>query len=414
MEGPTPVSALIHAATMVNAGVYMVARSNPIFAHAPTAMAVVAAIGVFTMVLAALIALTQNDIKKVLAYSTVSQLAYMFFALGIGAWVAAIFHLVTHGFFKGLLFMASGSVIHGAGGEQDMRFMGGMRSRMRWTYATMVIGSLALAGIPIFAGFFSKDEILAEAFMRGYPLYWALGIGVAFLTAFYTFRMIYLTFHGEWRGPAEAWHHVHESARTMVAPLVILAVPTVLIGVLLGIPPESGVIHTWLESVFEEAEALGAGIQPGSILAEALSHGEAHGFELFGLGGLLLLAGASVGVAGILVARRWYVQDPGAPARFVERFPLGLGPGMYRASLNKYYFDDLYQLVFARGGVLLSNALWWFDVKVIDGIVNGVGRVAQGLGGAGRKTQTGRVQNYGLGIAAGLVVVLIFYATVVR
>jgi NADH-quinone oxidoreductase subunit L len=414
MEGPTPVSALIHAATMVNAGVYLVARSNPIFALAPEAMAVVAAIGVFTATLAAAIALTQNDIKKVLAYSTVSQLAYMFFALGIGAWVAAIFHLLTHGFFKGLLFMASGSVIHGAGGEQDMRFMGGLRQRMRWTYATMVIGALALAGIPIFAGFFSKDEILSEAFVRGYPLYWAVGLVVAFMTAFYTFRMIYMTFHGVWRGPAAAWHHVHESAPSMVAPLVILAVPTVLIGLLLGVPPEGGGIHTWLEEVFHGAEELGAGIQPGSILAESMAHGEAHGFELFGLGGLLLLIGASVGVAGILLARRWYLQDLEAPARFVERIPFGLGPGMYRASLNKYYFDDLYQLVFARGGVVLSNALWWFDAKIIDGVVNGTGSLAQRIGGGLRRIQTGRVQNYGLGMAVGLVLVLLVYAVVVR
>ncbi|MGH2401655.1 MAG: NADH-quinone oxidoreductase subunit L, partial [Candidatus Limnocylindria bacterium] len=204
MEGPTPVSALIHAATMVNAGVYMVARANPIFAEAPTAMWVVAIIGVFTAIFAAAIALTQNDIKKVLAYSTVSQLAYMFFALGIGAWVAAIFHLVSHGFFKGLLFMGSGSVIHGAGGEQDMRYMGNLRAKMRWTYLTMVIGSLALAGIPIFSGFFSKDEILAESFNRGYLVFYVVGTIVAFMTAFYTFRMIFMTFWGEWRGPKAA------------------------------------------------------------------------------------------------------------------------------------------------------------------------------------------------------------------
>ncbi len=414
MEGPTPVSALIHAATMVNAGVYLVARSNPIFAEAPTAMALVAAIGVFTAVLAAAIALTQNDIKKVLAYSTVSQLAYMFLGLGIGAWVAAIFHLLAHGFFKGLLFMASGSVIHGAGGEQDMRFMGGLREKMRWTYGTMLIGSLALAGIPLFAGFFSKDEILSETFLRGYGIYWLIGIAVAFMTAFYTFRMMYMTFHGSWRGPAEAWHHVHESARTMVGPLVILAVPTALAGVLLGVPPESGLIHGWLEEVFHGAEELGTGILPGSIAAEGLASGEAHGFELIGLGGLLLLVGAGVGVAGILLARRWYEQDPEAPARFVERIPFGLGPGMYRASVNKYYFDDLYQLLFARGGVLVSNALWWFDVKVIDGVVNGTGWLAERIGGILRRLQTGRVQNYGLGIAAGLVIVLLVYATVVR
>ncbi len=404
MEGPTPVSALIHAATMVNAGVYMVARSNPIFAESPTAMWVVASIGIFTAIFAAAIALTQNDIKKVLAYSTVSQLAYMFFALGIGAWVAAIFHLVSHGFFKGLLFMGSGSVIHGASGEQDMRFMGGLRERMKWSYRTMVVGSLALAGIPIFAGFFSKDEILGEAFGRGYYLFWAVGLVVAFMTAFYTFRMVYLTFHDKWRGPRDAWAHVHESAPTMVVPLIVLAVPTILVGLLLGLPPEGGAIHGWLEEVFHGAEEAGAGILPGSILA-----GGHEGFTLFGIGGLLLLLGAAAGTAGIWLAHRWYVRDPEAPARFVAGIPFGLGPGMYAASLNKYYVDDLYGLVWARGGVLVASALWWFDARVIDGAVNGAGWIAQRLGGLLRRTQTGRVQNYGLGMAAGLVVVLVAY-----
>ena len=405
MEGPTPVSALIHAATMVNAGVYLVARANPIFAESPAAMWVVAGIGVFTAIFAAAIALTQNDIKKVLAYSTVSQLAYMFFALGIGAWVAAIFHLVSHGFFKGLLFMGSGSVIHGAAGEQDIRFLGGMRERMRWTYRTMVVGSLALAGIPIFAGFFSKDEILAEAFNRGYYLFYVIGVVVAFMTAFYTFRMIYLTFHGRWRGGRDVFRQIHESAPTMVAPLVILAVPTILAGLLLGIPPEGGLIHGWLEEVFAHSEA--AGVLPGSLAA-----GEHHGFELLGIGGLLLLVGASAGAAGIWLAYRWYVLDPEAPKRFVQRIPFGLGPGMYAASVNKYYVDDVYQLVFARGGVLLANALWWFDAKVIDGAVNGIAWIAQRLGGLLRKAQTGRVENYGLGMAAGLVLVLIAYLVI--
>jgi NADH-quinone oxidoreductase subunit L len=409
MEGPTPVSALIHAATMVNAGVYLVARANPIFAEAPIAMWVVASIGVFTAIFAAAIALTQNDIKKVLAYSTVSQLAYMFFALGIGAWVAAIFHLVSHGFFKGLLFMGSGSVIHGAGGEQDMRYMGNLQAKMPWTYRTMLIGSLALAGIPIFSGFFSKDEILAESFNRGYLVFYVVGTIVAFMTAFYTFRMIFMTFWGEWRGPKAVWDHVHESATTMVAPLMILTVPTILAGLVLGIPPEGGLIHGWLEEVFHGAEEAHAGVLPGSIAA-----GEHHGFELFGLGGLLLLVGAAVAAGGVWLAHRWYVERPESAARFVDRFPLGLGPGMYRASLNKYYVDDIYQLVWARGGVLVSNALWWFDAKVIDGAVNGAGWLARTIGGWLRKTQTGRVENYGLGIAAGLAIVLLAYATVVR
>jgi NADH-quinone oxidoreductase subunit L len=406
MEGPTPVSALIHAATMVNAGVYMVARSNPIFAHAPAAMFVVASIGIFTAIFAAAIALTQNDIKKVLAYSTVSQLAYMFTGLGVGAWAAAIFHLVSHGFFKGLLFMGSGSVIHGAGGEQDMRFLGGLREKMRWTYITMVIGSLALAGIPIFAGFFSKDEILGETFSRGYAIFYLVGIVTAFLTAFYTFRMIYMTFHGSWRGLGTAWHHIHESAATMVVPLQILAIPTILVGLVLGLPPEGGLIHTWLAPVFEHSEQ--AGIVAGSLA----SAGE--GFSFLGIGGLLLLVGAGVGVAGIRLAHRWYVEDPDTPRRFVNAIPFGLGPGMYAASVNKYYVDDVYQLVFARGGVLLANALWWFDAKVIDGAVNGAAWVAQRIGGGLRKVQTGRIENYGLGMAAGLILVLIVYAVVIR
>jgi NADH-quinone oxidoreductase subunit L len=406
MEGPTPVSALIHAATMVNAGVYMVARSNPIFAHAPAAMFVVASIGIFTAIFAAAIALTQNDINKVLAYSTVSQLAYMFTGLGVGAWAAAIFHLVSHGFFKGLLFMGSGSVIHGAGGEQDMRFMGGLREKMRWTYLTMVTGSLALAGIPIFAGFFSKDEILGETFSRGYGIFYLVGIITAFMTAFYTFRMIYLTFHGTWRGVAEVWHHVHESASTMVVPLQILAVPTVLAGLVLGIPPESGLIHSWLKPVFAGSDE--AGIVAGSLAARG------EGFSLLGFGGLLLLVGAGVGAMGIWLAHRWYVEDPDAPARFVARIPFGLGPGMYAASVNKYYVDDLYQLVFARGGVLLAEALWWFDAKVIDGAVNGAAWLAQRIGGGLRRSQTGRVENYGLGMAAGLILVLVIYVVLVH
>jgi NADH-quinone oxidoreductase subunit L len=221
--------------------------------------------------------------------------------------------------------------------------------------------------------------------------------------------MIFMTFWGEWRGPKAAWEHVHESATTMVAPLMVLAVPTVLVGLLLGIPPEGGQIHEWLEEVFRVAEEAHAGVLPGSIAA-----GEHHGFELLGLGGLLLLVGASVAAAGIWLAHRWYVERPGSAERFVERIPFGLGAGMYRASVNKYYLDDIYQLVWARGGVLLSNALWWFDARVIDGAVNGSGWLASRIGGGLRKVQTGRVENYGLGIAAGLAIVLLVYATVVR
>jgi NADH-quinone oxidoreductase subunit L len=315
MEGPTPVSALIHAATMVNAGVYLVARSNPIFALAPTAMGVVAAIGVFTAILAAAIAVTQNDIKKVLAYSTVSQLAYMFFGLGIGAWAAAIFHLLTHGFFKGLLFMASGSVIHGAGGEQDMRFMGGLRERMRWTYATMVIGALALAGIPILAGFFSKDEILSEAFVRGYPLYWAVGITVAFMTAFYTFRMIYMTFHGTWRGPAETTHVRKRTDHGRAARILVALAACCSVFRRRGAPSIRG-------SRSSPAPRRWAPASSGrSWPTPSLPAG--HAFEWFGLR-VPAVGWCGRRGRGILLARRWYLADLGR-RRGSWAHPFGLG-----------------------------------------------------------------------------------------
>src|SRR5256886_2455203 len=252
MEGPTPVSALIHAATMVNAGVYLVARTNLLFAHAPDAMVVVAAIGIFTALLAASIALTQTDIKRVLAYSTLSQLGYMFAALGVGAWTAAIFHLMTHGFFKGLLFLDSGSVIHAVHDEQDMRRMGGLARKIPITYATMLIGSVAISGIPPLAGFFSKDEILGEAFKNGFVWVWLVGLIVAGLTAFYMFRLMGLTFWGPSRVDRQVEPHIHESPWVMTGPLILLAIPSVFLGLLIGFPPESGLIHQWLEPVLKD------------------------------------------------------------------------------------------------------------------------------------------------------------------
>src|SRR6185503_8755347 len=236
MEGPTPVSALIHAATMVNAGVYLVARTNPIFAAGGDAIVVVAAIGIFTAILAASIAMTQTDIKRVLAYSTLSQLGYMFASLGVGAFTAAIFHLMTHGFFKGLLFLGSGSVIHAVHEEQDMRRMGGLAKKIPHTYRTMLIGSIAIAGIPPLAGFFSKDEILGEAFKNDFQWVWAIGIVVAIMTAFYMFRLIGLTFWGESRVDPAVEPHIHESPSVMTTPLWILAVPSVLLGLVLSFP----------------------------------------------------------------------------------------------------------------------------------------------------------------------------------
>src|SRR6202795_3968604 len=256
MEGPTPVSALIHAATMVNAGVYLIARTNPIFASAPDTMVVVAAIGIFTAILAASIAMTQTDIKRVLAYSTLSQLGYMFAALGVGAWTAAIFHLMTHGFFKGLLFLGSGSVIHAVHEEQDMRQMGGLSRKIPITYATMLVGTLAIAGIPPLAGFFSQDEILGESFKNGFLWVWAVGLLVAGLTAFYMFRLMGLTFWGSFRGPKAVWDKIHESPPVMTIPLILLAIPSVLLGLALGLPFGASTITTWLKPVFEGGQSV--------------------------------------------------------------------------------------------------------------------------------------------------------------
>jgi NADH-quinone oxidoreductase subunit L len=404
MEGPTPVSALIHAATMVNAGVYMVARANPIFAHAPEVMVVVAAIGIFTAILAASIAFTQTDIKRVLAYSTLSQLGYMFAALGVGAFTAAIFHLMTHGFFKGLLFLGSGSVIHAVHEEQDMRRMGGLSEKIRWTYATMLVGSLAIAGIPPLAGFFSKDEILGEAFKFGFYWVWLIGIVVAAMTAFYMFRLMGMTFWGAFRGPRDLWDRIHESPWVMVVPLVILAVASVGLGIALGLPFGDSTISQWLHPVFEEAEIV-LGHEPS--------------YALLGIDGVLILISVAVAAFGVVAAWRlfgvrWLVfrRDPD-PARVdaitrsssVTRF-------LYRASLNKWWFDELNHLLFIVIGGRVANAAWWFDRVIVDGTVNGLGATTSDLGRGLRRIQTGRVQNYALGIAIGLLVMVGSYLVI--
>jgi NADH-quinone oxidoreductase subunit L len=394
MEGPTPVSALIHAATMVNAGVYLVARTNPIFAQAPEALVVVAGIGIFTSILAASIAMTQTDIKRVLAYSTLSQLGYMFAALGVGAWTAAIFHLMTHGFFKGLLFLGSGSVIHAVHEEQDMRRMGGLSRKIPITYATMLVGSLAIAGIPPLAGFFSKDEILGESFKLGFIWVWAVGFLVAGLTAFYMFRLMGLTFWGNFRGPQAVWDKIHESPRVMTGPLVLLAIPSIFLGMLLGLPFGASLISRWLEPVFAEGQAL-------------LGHEEAA-FSIAGIDGALILASITVAVVGIVIAWRFFGAELGAirigarPERVREL--TARVPFLYRASLNKWWFDDLYHLLFIVIGGRVAAACWWFDREVVDGTVNAIGRATMQSGRGLRQVQTGRVQNYALGIALGLIV----------
>ena len=402
MEGPTPVSALIHAATMVNAGVYLVARLNPLFGHAQEAMVVVAAIGIFTAILAASIALTQTDIKRVLAYSTLSQLGYMFAALGVGAWGAAIFHLMTHGFFKGLLFLDSGSVIHSVGDEQDMRRMGGLRSRIPITYWTMLIGAVAISGIPPLSGFFSKDEILGSAFKNGFLWVWAVGFVVAGMTAFYMFRLIGLTFWGESRVDSKVEPHIHESPKSMTIPLVLLAIPAVLLGLAIGWPPENGLLAGWLRPVFEETVAL---------------RGSEHAVELFGIDGGLILASVTIAALGIALAWRLFgvelvglrrLGDPERVRALSARVPF-----LYRASLNKWWFDELNDLLFVRIGGRIGAAAWWFDRNIVDGAVNGIGALVVSGGRELGRVQTGRVQNYALGIALGLIVMAGSYFLIV-
>jgi NADH-quinone oxidoreductase subunit L len=394
---------LIHAATMVNAGVYLVARCNLIFQSASEVMVIVAAVGIFTAIMAASIAFTQTDIKRVLAYSTLSQLGYMFASLGVGAWTAAIFHLMSHGFFKGLLFLDSGSVIHAVGGEQDMRRMGGLAKKIPITYVTMLIGSIAIAGVPPLAGFFSKDEILGGTFRNGFLWVWAVGFLVAGMTAFYMFRLMGLTFWGGSRMDPEVEHHVHESPPTMTRPLILLALPAIFLGMLIGFPPDSGLVHQWLAPVFESSIA---------------AHGPAEqAWSLFGIDGALMLATTTLVVIGIVVAWRLFGVSISALGLNVEPRPdevrrISEQPVMnplYEGSSHKWWFDDLNNLLFVVWGGRLANAVWWFDRVVVDGTVNGVGTVTTLAGTGLRRVQTGRVQNYALGIAVGLIAMAVGY-----
>jgi len=424
MAGPTPVSALIHAATMVTAGVYMVVRCNVFFRLSPDAMAFVAVIGCLTAFLAATMALVQNDIKKVLAYSTISQLGYMFLGCGVGAFVGGIFHVFTHAFFKACLFLGSGSVIHAMGGEQDMRQMGGLGEKLpttRWTY---LVSTLAIAGIFPFAGFFSKDEILGEAFGHHRTFLWAIGILAAVMTAFYMFRSYFMTFTGGFRGTDEQKHHLHESPPSMAWPLRILAVGAVVAG-FVGVPPVfselTGIPHAlseWLAPIFPPLAGMGA----------AEPHLTA-GIEI-----ALMIFSVTVAAIGIFIAWRFYTGERAfdRPRKLAERFPAA-----YRIVFNKYYVDEAYETVFVRGlGKGGGRFLWDFDARVVDGFfvhgvrnvvlalswlssffdqyvvdgaVNGVaGTLQAGFRGA-RRLQTGRVQNYAFVMGGGLLILVAAY-----
>ena len=392
MEGPTPVSALIHAATMVTAGVYMVSRSHMIFERAPMALTVVAVIGTLTALFAATIGITQTDIKKVLAYSTVSQLGYMFMACGVGAFSAGIFHLMTHAFFKGLLFLAAGSVIHAVGGEQDMRKMGGLRSYIPVTFGTMFIATLAIAGIPPFAGFWSKDEILWQAYQVS-KVYWAIGIITAFITSFYMFRLLYMTFFGDYHGVQVDSHghgshghdghgEPHESPMVMLVPLMILAVLSIF-----------GGFVGW-GNRFEHF--LGPVFGGGEVAAEAASSITEK-----------VLMGVSVLVAasGWLLAYVLYCARPELPQKIAD----GLN-GFYTAVLNKYYVDELYAKLFVKPLIDGSTTILWqgVDRKVIDDTVNNAADGARHVSDEVRHMQSGNLRSYAGWIAAGSAVVIAY------
>jgi NADH-quinone oxidoreductase subunit L len=397
MEGPTPVSALIHAATMVTAGVYMVARMNPVYSRAPIAMYLVAVVGGITAFYAATIALTQTDIKKVLAYSTISQLGYMFLGCGVGAYAAGIFHLMTHAFFKGLLFLTAGSVIHAMGGEQDMTKMGGLRKKIPITYWTMLIATLAIAGIPGFAGFFSKDEILGAAKSGPHASLWlwAIGVAAAGLTSFYMFRLIFLTFFGKPRFD-EHHVHVHESPWKMTIPLIILAFLSTF-GGWFAAPKLAGGIDYYgrfLQPVFTKwAPPVRTPVVSASSGVPGLHIGVELLFAIMGIPVILA-------VIGLLVAWWFYIKNPNAPKQLAQKMH-----GLYVLLLNKYYVDELYLGAIVRPLLWISTkVLWQFvDATVIDGAVNGTATVARETGGTVRELQSGNTRSYASWVAIGAV-----------
>ncbi|NLT65805.1 MAG: NADH-quinone oxidoreductase subunit L [Acidobacteria bacterium] len=416
MEGPTPVSALIHAATMVTAGVYMVCRSNALYSRAPEAMMIVAVIGALTAIFAATIGFAQTDIKRVLAYSTVSQLGYMFAALGVGAFVGGVFHLMTHAFFKALLFLGSGSVIMAMHHEQDMMKMGGLRKYLPWTYRTMLIGTIAIAGIPPLAGFFSKDEILWKAWSNGHPVVWFVLWAGAGMTAFYMFRLLFLTFWGKERMDEHTRHHIHESPKRVVYPLAALAVLSI-VGGFVGFPAWTGIANR-----FEHF------LEPILMLPEA-SHSAAH----HSAAQELLFTGLSVAIAaaGIFLAYRFYVLRPGTAGAVTAKIK-----GFYTLVYNKYYVDQLYDALFVNRTKDAGRALFFIDSKLVDGLVNFVGAGTRGtsfvsklfdtyivdglvnlvgwinmrLNRIATAFQTGLVQRYALLAVVGIIVFILIYS----
>ena len=387
MEGPTPVSALIHAATMVTAGVFLVARMSPVFEYAPIALAIVTVVGASTALFAATIGCVQNDIKRIIAYSTCSQLGYMFFAAGVGAYQGAVFHLFTHAFFKALLFLSAGSVIHAMSEEQDIRKMGGIWKKIPVTYAVMWVGSLALAGVPYFAGYYSKDFVLEAAYAAhsGVGMYaFICGLVAAFLTAFYSWRLLILTFHGAPRADHHTMEHVHESPLVMLVPLLLLAVGAVFAGTVFA---PSFIGHHWEE--FWNGAIVNA---PGN---EIMHH-------VHEVPGWVPLAPTIVGLGGIALAYVMYMFAPSLPAALANALP-----GVHRFLLNKWYFDELYDAIFVRPARALARGLWRIgDVRIIDGVPNGL---AASVAGAARQAvalQTGRVASYAFTMIVGLVVLV--------
>jgi NADH-quinone oxidoreductase subunit L len=388
MAGPTPVSALIHAATMVTAGVYMVARSSILFALSPVTMEVVAVIGVLTAFYAATIGLVQNDIKKVLAYSTISQLGYMFLGLGVGAFASGLFHVMTHAFFKALLFLGSGAVIHAMHEEQDIQKMGGLKQHLPATYKTFLIGAIAISGIPPLAGFFSKDEILWKAFSDGSPVLWLVGVAAAGLTAFYMFRLVSLTFEGSARYD-EHQVHPHEAPKTMTVPLMILAFLSV-VGGFVGIPESLGGgnwFERFLEPVFERANA-----------KMFLPYHEASAVEY-----VLMIVSVAIAGAGIYFARRIYLEKKEVAEKTATRFSR-----IYNLLLNKYFVDEIYDGAVVTPVVKGSEKLLWkrVDVGFIDGLINFGAKTAEYASQFFRRVQTGVVQGYAVVFVAGILFII--------